>query len=245
MRRTLGIVVMLAATGCAAHANAPASDDAGAPAVPTTVARMGTFTSHVRATGRIGSPAGSESKLAFAGSGIVKTVDVRVGDHVRAGDALAELDTSGLAIDARQAEHDALAAANAYRDGTVGAAGVASARAKLAAAQSRLAMLRAGNGTSDSDAAAAATAVRQSQEKVALDQRGRRRGGEGRRSGAHDTAPRRSRSHVECEQGAFVACGHRRRDRASRSRRSPSAERSRPRTRLGPRRASASGIRGG
>jgi hemolysin D len=171
MRRTFGMLLLLAATGCAAHANAPASDDSGAPAVPTTIARTGTFIAHVHATGRVGAPAGSESKLAFAGSGIVRAVDVRIGDHVHAGDAVMELETSGLAIDARQAQQDALAAANTYRNGTVGAAGVASARAKLAAAQSRLTLLRAGNAATDSDAAAAATAVRQSQEKVAVDRR--------------------------------------------------------------------------
>jgi multidrug resistance efflux pump len=170
MKRAIGLLVTLATVGCASQTTT-ANDASGAPAVASATARFGAFTSRVHAAGRVGSPAGSESKLSFSGSGIVQSVDVRIGEHVQAGQSLMELDTTGLALDARQARLDALAAANSYANGAVGATGVASARAKLAAAKERLAMILAGTATTNSDASAAATAVRQSQEKIATDQR--------------------------------------------------------------------------
>jgi HlyD family secretion protein len=108
---------------------------------------------HVRAQGRVGAPAGSEAKLSFAGSGIVARIDVHVGEAVRAGDALAELDTSGLALDLAQARADA------------------SAQPRLIAAQSRLSALERGDGSAQSDREAADAAVRQSEERLVADQR--------------------------------------------------------------------------
>ncbi len=172
MKRFLGFLLAGLTAGCAAHA-APASEgaDAGGSAIPKATAVFGSFTSRVHATGRVGAPAGSESKLAFAIPGIVQSVDVRVGDAVTAGQALMALDTRGLAIDARTAQQDAAAAAQLYAGGSVGAAGVASARAKLAAAQSRLQALQSGSASASSDAVSSASAVRASQAKVDADQR--------------------------------------------------------------------------
>jgi multidrug efflux pump subunit AcrA (membrane-fusion protein) len=181
-RRTLAIAVAVAlvllagvaliARSRAGGAPSAASDaPARAPSVTLATARFGTLVTHVRAQGRIGAPAGGDAKLSFAGAGIVARVDARVGDRVVAGQALAELDTSGLAIDAAQAAHDAAAAAAQYGGGEVPAQALASAREKLAAARNRLSALEHGSGTAESDAAAAQTALRQAQAKVAGDER--------------------------------------------------------------------------
>jgi HlyD family secretion protein len=172
----LGAVVLVAIAVLAfafGHRAAPAdtSARAQAPAVPLATVRFGTFVTHVRAQGRVGAPAGGDAKLAFAGSGILARVDVHVGESVVAGEPLAELDTSGLAIDAAQAGADAQAAAAAYGGGGVPAQALASAQQKLATARARLAALEQGTGSAQSDATGAQAALRQAQARVATDQR--------------------------------------------------------------------------
>jgi multidrug efflux pump subunit AcrA (membrane-fusion protein) len=167
------IVATIMAFGAARRAtsaitSAPTST---APAVSLATARFGTLVTHVRAQGRVGAPAGSEAKLSFAGSGILVRVDVHVGQSVVPGQPLAELDTSGLAIDAAQARQDAAAAAALYAGGTVPALALASARQRLTAARNRYGVLLRGNGTAQSDATGAQDALRQAEAKVAADQR--------------------------------------------------------------------------
>jgi multidrug efflux pump subunit AcrA (membrane-fusion protein) len=100
-------IVLLAGCG-GGHAQDGGST--AAPAVRLTTARVGSYVERVQAVGRIGAPAGAQSKLSFAGSGILQSVYVRIGDRVSAGQALASLDTSGLALAASQARADAQAA---------------------------------------------------------------------------------------------------------------------------------------
>jgi len=99
-------VALLAA--CGGHA--PDTGSSAAPAVSLTAARYGTFVKTVQAVGRVGAPAGTQSKLSFAGNGILQSFDVRIGERVSAGQALAQLDTSGLSLAAAQAQADAQAA---------------------------------------------------------------------------------------------------------------------------------------
>jgi multidrug efflux pump subunit AcrA (membrane-fusion protein) len=155
------------------HRAAPANDPATAqaPAVPLATVRFGPFVSKVQAQGRIGVPAGGDAKLSFAGSGIISRIDVHVGESVAPGQPLAELDTSGLAIDAAQAAADARAAAASYGGGGVPAQALASAQQRLATARARLAALQRGTGSAQSDATAAQDALRQAQAKVAADER--------------------------------------------------------------------------
>lgn len=108
---------LLRAATCAAVAGILAgcghSSDSGAstaPAVAVTTASVRTYDDRVQAVGRIGAPAGTQSKLSFAGGGILQSVDVKIGDRVSAGQPLAQLDTSGLALAASQAHADAQAA---------------------------------------------------------------------------------------------------------------------------------------
>jgi len=89
---------------------------ASQPEVTLAAARFGTFERHVSAVGHVGMPGGTETKLSFPQSGILASVNVRVGEAVSAGEPLASLDTSGLSLAAQQANADASAAvANAQQ----------------------------------------------------------------------------------------------------------------------------------
>lgn len=99
-------VAVLAA--CGGHA--PDTGASAAPAVSVTAARYGTYVKTVQAVGRVGAAAGTQSKLSFAESGILQSVDVQIGDRVSAGQPLARIDSSGLSLAASQAQADAQAA---------------------------------------------------------------------------------------------------------------------------------------
>ncbi|MDQ2679617.1 MAG: efflux RND transporter periplasmic adaptor subunit [Candidatus Eremiobacteraeota bacterium] len=105
------------------------------PLVALATARIGTFVETVTATGRVGAPAGSQTKAVFAVPGIIAAIDVKVGDRVSRGQPLAQLDTRALSLAAAQAQADARAAAAAYSAGGVSSAAVASAQAKLESAR--------------------------------------------------------------------------------------------------------------
>ena len=106
---------------------------APAQSVPLVAVREGAVERTVALTGRIGAPAGLDVKLGFPLGGVVGGIYVRIGDRVVAGQPLAQLDTSSLALAAQQATADARAAS----------AGAASARidrvgARLALDESQL-----------------------------------------------------------------------------------------------------------
>ena len=161
------VVLSRARNGAAVHADAPH----GAPSVDIARARFGPFVVRVGAAGRIGAPAGSQAKLSFAGTGLIHSIAVTVGERVVTGQTLAQLDTTPLQIDAAAARADAAAASASYGGGSVPTAALASARARLAAAEVKFRATQNHTGTANSDAAAATTAERQSQEKVASDRR--------------------------------------------------------------------------
>jgi HlyD family secretion protein len=171
------LAVVLVATGLVLtlHRSAPGAaapaDAVSAPDVPLARAAFGPYLVRVRAQGRVGAPSGGEAKLAFANAGIVSRIDVHVGEAVTAGEALAQLDTSGLIIDAAQARSDAAAAAASYGGGTVPQRALRSAQARLAAARNKLRAIETGTGAAQSDREAALAAVRQSEAKLSNDQR--------------------------------------------------------------------------
>lgn len=152
----------------AAPENASAASDAK-PNVRLATARAGEFVERIDAQGKVGTPAGSSAKLAFAGAGILAAVDVRVGDTVRAGQAVAELDRSTLAAAVAQAQADATAASAGYSAGAIPAANVASAAAKLAVAREKLATLERGGPSAMSSRIGADSIARQAALKVATD----------------------------------------------------------------------------
>lgn len=137
---------------------APANES-GAPSVPLAPVRYGDYNVVLAETGSVGAPAGTTSQLAFPLPGVIRSVDVRMGQHVSAGEALASLDTRALLLDVQQAAADARAASaqasaaavdrystklqvdraavaraeNLYRAGVTAQKDVQAARAQLAA----------------------------------------------------------------------------------------------------------------
>lgn len=93
--------------GCSHRAPAAATVK---PSVELTTVRRGIYRESVGALGRIGAPAGSDAKLAFAESGILQSIEVQIGERVAAGEALARLHAGGFSLAASQAQADARAA---------------------------------------------------------------------------------------------------------------------------------------
>jgi multidrug efflux pump subunit AcrA (membrane-fusion protein) len=139
------------------------------PSVPLATARYGDFVERVDAQGRVGPPAGSSAKIAFAEAGIVRSVDVRVGDAVRRGEPLAELDRAALSAALAAARADAGVASASYGGGAAPAASVRSAAARLAVALERLATMQSGGPAALEGPIAAQAAARQAALKVAAD----------------------------------------------------------------------------
>ncbi len=172
----LAVVIVVAAVGWSAfHRTASASPQAettaaaAKPNVRLATARTGDFIERIDAQGKIGPPAGSSAKLAFAQAGILAAVDVRVGEPVHAGQAVAELDRSSLAAAVAQAQADAGAASASFGSGAIPASNLASANAKLAVAETKLATLERGGPSALSSRIAAESVARQAAVKVASD----------------------------------------------------------------------------
>jgi multidrug efflux pump subunit AcrA (membrane-fusion protein) len=91
--------------------NRPAPEAAARPQVPVATVRAGTLERTLHLTGRAGPVAGTQSKLAFSIAGTVRSVDVRLGERVAAGEPLAQLDATPYAYAAQAAHADAAAAA--------------------------------------------------------------------------------------------------------------------------------------
>lgn len=108
IERIVAILCVIALCSCSGKTQQPSDVQ---PSVETTLVRNAAFTQTVTAVGRVGAPAGSQSRVSFAEAGILQSVSVQVGEHVSAGEALAQLDTSGLSLAAQQAAADARAAA--------------------------------------------------------------------------------------------------------------------------------------
>ncbi|HET9095332.1 MAG TPA: efflux RND transporter periplasmic adaptor subunit [Candidatus Baltobacteraceae bacterium] len=186
-RRTLAILTFCALAGCGGH---DAGTQQAKPAVALATASFGTFVEQVTAVGRVGASAGSQTKLSFAEPGILRSVDVRIGERVSQGQALAELDTSGLSLAASQAQADAQAAqANAQqsavdrtttkiavdtaalrREQSLYAAGVAALK-DVQAARAQLAQDRAQAASARAQVSGASAQAQSAQDRAALAQR--------------------------------------------------------------------------
>jgi multidrug efflux pump subunit AcrA (membrane-fusion protein) len=142
------------------------ADDAPPSSVPLAVARFGDFIERVEAQGRVGPPAGSSAKVSFAQAGIVRTVDVRVGQTVSAGAPLAELDRAALGAGVRAAQAD-VQSSGASAAGN--AATVQSAAARLAVARDKLRTLEQGGPSALSSRISAQSTARQAALKVDAD----------------------------------------------------------------------------
>jgi HlyD family secretion protein len=112
----LSLIAALALTACGAHSNAPSHDkpsseakDKGVP-VRTTTIKIASIPDIVSGYGSVAGGPNSRASLAFAESGRIASVSVMVGDHVRAGEALAHLDARPFEADAAQADANVVAA---------------------------------------------------------------------------------------------------------------------------------------
>lgn len=150
-------------------ADAAATSTAGnaASTTPLAAAAIGTFVERVTVQGRVGPPAGSSAKVAFAQPGILRSIDVHVGEPVSAGDVLAELDRAALRASVQSAQADVLAAGMSADSGSI--ASVQSATARLTVAQGKLATLEAGGPAALNTRIAAQSAARQAALKVEAD----------------------------------------------------------------------------
>lgn len=128
-----GIVVVVAAIVFVLRHRTPQQPPQRAPAVPLATVRLGTYAVVLNESGYVGAPAGTTTQVAFANPGILRTLDVSVGDRVSAGEALAALDTRAVALEAAQARAEAQAAAAGYGGGSVPQAAIDAARERVAA----------------------------------------------------------------------------------------------------------------
>lgn len=188
IRRTLAIVAALCAlAGCGGSGG---STQPAKPAVALATASIGGYVEQVSAVGRIGAPAGAVTKLSFAEPGVLQSVDVHIGERVSQGEALAQLDTSGLSLAASQAQADAQAAqANAQqsavdrtstkiavdeaalrREQSLYAAGVAALK-DVQAARAQLAQDRAEAASARAQISGASAQAQSAQDRAALAQR--------------------------------------------------------------------------
>lgn len=166
----VAIVVAVAAVVVLIRRHPTTTADApAAPAVPLAVSRIGDFVERVDAQGRIGPPAGNSAKVAFAQPGILRVVDVRVGQTVSAGETLAELDRAAMNAAVLAAQADVVAT-GATPGGTI--ATVESANARLAVVAGRLNTLEQGGPAALNGRIAAQSAARQAALKVEADRAG-------------------------------------------------------------------------
>lgn len=185
--RALCFAAAAAAAGCARHEPPPA---AAQPAVPVATAHYAQYVESVSALGRIGAPAGTAARLAFAEPGILSVVLVHIGERVSAGEPLAQLDSSGLALSAAQSQADAQAAAANARQSAVDrtstkmevdaaalrreeslyAAGIAALK-DVQAARAQLAQDRADAATAAATRQGSSAQLQSAQDRAALAQR--------------------------------------------------------------------------
>ena len=85
-------------------------ETAAQPQVPLAFVRNGSVRQTIALVGRVGPPAGTQTKLAFSVPGSVERIDVALGAHVERGATLAQLDATPYALVAQQAQAEANAA---------------------------------------------------------------------------------------------------------------------------------------
>jgi RND family efflux transporter MFP subunit len=117
----LAVVVVLVVTAgwWLLRRSEPAAETSARPSVPLATVGAGTLARVLHLTGRAGPVAGTQSKLAFSIPGTVRSVDVRIGDRVAAGDRLAQLDSTPYAYAAQAARSDAAAASGSAASASV------------------------------------------------------------------------------------------------------------------------------
>jgi RND family efflux transporter MFP subunit len=106
----LGLVVLAVALFWMTRRGAETQPSALQPQVTLATVREGSVAESIELAGRVGPPAGTQTKLAFSVPGTIAGVDVRLGEHVEPGATLAHLDPTPYALTAQQAQAEAGAA---------------------------------------------------------------------------------------------------------------------------------------
>jgi HlyD family secretion protein len=162
MKRLSGMVALLLIAGLLAGCTAGAAQTTARAAGQTTATvQRGNLTATVNAAGNI--TAHQQVALNFGQGGTVAKVYVRVGDRVKAGQVLAELDTSDLKLQLENAKVNLRIAENklAQTKAPATAQDIANARARLESAQASYNKLAAGPTQAELAAAQAALASAQ------------------------------------------------------------------------------------
>ncbi|HEY2474608.1 MAG TPA: efflux RND transporter periplasmic adaptor subunit [Candidatus Cybelea sp.] len=92
---------------------APGSASSLGPQVSLATVRQGVVAETISLNGRVGSPAGTQTRLAFPIAGSVQSVDVSLGQRVDSGTPLARIDATPYSLAAAQAQSEANAAERA------------------------------------------------------------------------------------------------------------------------------------
>lgn len=161
----VGLLVVIAA---GAYLYLRPDDVAAADTVATATAEIASLSASASSAGNI--QAHQEADVSFGDSGSVKTLNVAVGDRVKAGDLLAELDTSELALSLRSSEIAYQIAQDEYAQ-TLDLATeseIATARAKVQSAQAAYDELKAGPSAADLATAKAQPASAQASYNAAV-----------------------------------------------------------------------------
>lgn len=110
---------MLSHRTFAADATAQSGNADAAPAVQLATVRYGAFPVVLDENGFAGAPAGAVAQLGFPNPGVLRTLYVRAGDRVRAGEPLAALDARSFALAASSARADQATAEIAARNASI------------------------------------------------------------------------------------------------------------------------------
>lgn len=138
------VLVVIAAVAVGVYVRLRSNSAAASTDVTTATVTRGTLTATISTAGNV--QAHQAVDLSFGQSGIVRSINVAVGDRVKAGDVLAELDTAALELQLRSAQV-ALKNAQDQLAQTKNSAterDIANARAQLEAAQAAYDSLQAG-----------------------------------------------------------------------------------------------------
>ena len=152
MKKLVRIIIIVAVVGglaFGAYVRLRPAQTSPTSALSTATVQSGTLTATTTAAGNI--QAHQSADLAFGTSGTVTKINVKVGDRVKTGDILAELDTATLNLQLRSAEVSLKIAQDEFaqtKDPST-EQDIASARAKLESAQAAYDSVAAGASQSD------------------------------------------------------------------------------------------------
>jgi len=137
----LGVALAVAVAGYLGYRRSTAASQSDATSLQTGTVERGTLVASIISAGTIAVP--QSATLSWKTTGVVGTVHVAVGDAVKAGDLLMELDLASLDPSMIQAQVDLASAEQALADLLAGPTSLQLAQAELQVAQARQALREA------------------------------------------------------------------------------------------------------